>query len=257
MDGYQEFIVSVKRLTNIDLSLYKEKQMRRRIDSLMKRNNMPDLISYFRLLKQSEKHLKEFLNYITINVSEFFRNPIQWQVLEKDILPYLISSRKVLKVWSSACASGEEAYSLALLFEKINYDRVEILATDIDDEALEAARLGVYSEKSVENIPENLKKRYFTVKEGQYAINDEIKRKVKFKNLNLLEDEFPANCHLILCRNVMIYFTEEAKDRLYRKFYNSLADDGVFFVGNTEQIIMPQKYGFVSIKSFFYKKIKL
>ncbi|TYP59864.1 CheR family methyltransferase [Thermosediminibacter litoriperuensis] len=257
MDVYQEFIANIKRLTKIDLSSYKEKQMRRRIDSLMKRNNMPDLLSYFRLLKQSEKHLKEFLNYITINVSEFFRNPIQWQVLEKEILPCFISSRKVLKVWSSACASGEEAYSLALLFEKINYDRVEILATDIDDEALKAARLGVYSEKSVENVPEDLKKRYFTVKEGQYAIKDEIKRKVKFKNLNLLEDEFPANCHLILCRNVMIYFTEEAKDRLYRKFYNSLADDGVFFVGNTEQIIMPQKYGFMSIKSFFYKKIKL
>ncbi|MCF6096772.1 protein-glutamate O-methyltransferase CheR [Thermovorax subterraneus] len=257
MDVYQEFIINVKRLTNIDLSLYKEKQMRRRIESLMKRNNMPDLISYFRLLKQSKKHLQEFLNYITINVSEFFRNPVQWQVLEKEILPYLISSKKALKVWSSACASGEEAYSLALLFEKINYDRVEILATDIDDEALEAARLGVYSEKSLVNVPEDLRRRYFTIKEGLYAINDEIKRKVKFKNLNLLEDEFPENCHLILCRNVMIYFTEEAKDRLYRKFYNSLADDGVLFVGNTEQIIMPQKYGFVSIKSFFYKKIKL
>ncbi|SHM74811.1 chemotaxis protein methyltransferase CheR [Caldanaerovirga acetigignens] len=255
MDVYQEFIINVKRLTNIDLSLYKEKQMRRRIESLMKRNNMPDLISYFRLLKQSEKHLKEFLNYITINVSEFFRNPAQWQVLEKEILPHLTSNKKTLKVWSSACASGEEAYSLALLFEKINYNKVEILATDIDDEALKAARLGIYSEKSLVNVPEDLKRKYFTVKEGQYEIKDEIKRKVKFKNLNLLEDEFPANCHLILCRNVMIYFTEEAKDKLYRKFYNSLADDGIFFVGNTEQIIMPQKYGFESIRSFFYKKI--
>lgn len=256
MEAYQEFITNIKKLTRIDLSSYKEKQMKRRIYSLMRRNNMADLMSYFMLLKQSEKHLREFLNYITINVSEFFRNPAQWQVLEKEILPFLIAKGRVLRVWSSACASGEEAYSLALIFEKINYNKVEILATDIDSEALEAARLGIYSEKSVENVPEDLKRKYFTLKEGKYAIKDEIKKKVKFKNLNLLEDEFPKNCDLILCRNVMIYFTEEAKDKLYRKFHNSLSDDGVFFVGNTEQILTPQKYGFMSMKSFFYKKVK-
>ncbi|KXG75313.1 Chemotaxis protein methyltransferase [Fervidicola ferrireducens] len=256
MEAYQEFVTNIKKLTRIDLSLYKEKQMKRRIYSLMKRNNMADLASYFMLLKHSERHLKEFLNYITINVSEFFRNPAQWTVLEKEILPLLIAKGKILKVWSSACASGEEAYSLALLFEKIGYNKVDILATDIDDDALEAARLGVYSEKSVENVPEELKRTFFMVKEGKYFIKEEIKKKVKFKNLNLLEDEFPKNCDLILCRNVMIYFTEEAKDRLYKKFYDSLADDGVFFVGNTEQILMPQKYGFMSIKSFFYKKLK-
>jgi len=256
LEAYQEFVANIKKLTGIDLSLYKEKQMKRRINSLMQRNNMENLASYFLLLKKSEKHLKEFLNYITINVSEFFRNPAQWTVLEKEILPLFTSKGKFIKVWSSACASGEEPYSLALLFEKIGYSKVDILATDIDDDALRAAKIGAYSEKSIENVPEDLKKKYFTEKEGKFFIKDEIKRKVNFKHLNLLEDEFPKNCDLILCRNVMIYFTEEAKDRLYRKFHDSLSDDGIFFVGNTEQILMPQKYGFTSIKSFFYKKVK-
>ena len=89
----------------------------------------------------------------------------------------------------------------------------------------------------------------------QYIIRDKIKETVEFKQINLLDDAFPKQNNLILCRNVMIYFTEEAKIKLYKKFNSALADEGIFFVGNTEQIIMPQNYGFVSIKNFFYKKI--
>lgn len=257
MDGYQEFTVRIKDLCKIDLAEYKEKQMRRRIESLIKRNGLNDYDSYFKLLTNSNRHLKEFLDYITINVSEFFRNPIQWSVLENEILPMLISKKKRLKIWSSACASGEEPYSIALLLVKMGIlVNAEIIATDIDAKALEQARKGIYPQKSVVNIPAQLLDKYFTKNDDIFILKEEIKKRVSFDILNLLNDKFPQDCDLILCRNVMIYFTEEAKDKLYKKFHDALIDEGIFFVGSTEQIITPQKYGFLGLKSFFYQKIK-
>ncbi|MCR4430652.1 MAG: protein-glutamate O-methyltransferase CheR [Tepidanaerobacteraceae bacterium] len=258
MDGYKDFTGQIKDLCKIDLSEYKEKQMKRRIESLIKRNGLSDYNSYFNLLKNSDNHLKEFLDYITINVSEFFRNPTQWIVLENEILPTLISKKKKLKIWSSACASGEEPYSVALLLAKMGIlTNADVIATDIDTRALEDARAGVYPIKSVVNIPAQLLDRYFIRKDDIFILKEEIKKRVSFSVLNLLNDKFPRDCDLIICRNVMIYFTEEAKDKLYKKFYDAMLDEGILFVGSTEQIITPQKYGFVGIKSFFYKKVKL
>lgn len=257
LDGYTEFKNNIKKFCNIDLSCYKEKQMKRRINSLMKRNDISGYENYYRALKHDKDLLREFLDYITINVSEFFRNPSQWKVLEKDILPKLLDNKKRIKVWSTACASGEEPYSIALLFKDLNIlDNAYILATDIDKLALQHARKGIYSEKSIKNVPKKLLSRYFVKKGDQYIIDENIKNKVDFQYINLLEDNFPTNCDLILCRNVMIYFTEEAKEKLYKKFYNALSDNGIFFVGSTEQIIMPQKYGFESVRNFFYRKKK-
>lgn len=255
MEGYDEFISKIKKMTNINLSFYKEKQMKRRIDALIRRNNLNDYDSYISLLKKSEEHLNEFLNYITINVSEFFRNPIQWQVLEKKLIPQLFSKSMNIKTWSSACASGEEPYSMAILLSKLGLlKKAEIIATDIDISALEKAKKGLYSKKSLANLSEADIKKYFDKTQELYAIKNEIKDNVKFKRLNLLSDNFPPQCDLILCRNVMIYFTDEAKNKLYHKFSNALKNEGILFVGSTEQIIMPQKYGLKSIQHFFYQK---
>ncbi len=167
-----------------------------------------------------------------------------------------MSSRASIKIWSSACASGEEPYSIALILKKNKcFNNAQILATDIDNNALNTAKKGVYSKKSLTNVPKDLIKLYFTDKGNNFLeIDDEIKKKVTFKRLNLLEDNFPGHFDLILCRNVMIYFTEAAKEKLYFKFFNSLTKGGIFFVGSTEQIIMPQKYGFKGIRNFFYQK---
>ena len=116
---YYSFTIEIKKMCNIDLSNYKEKQMKRRIESLIRRSGHETYDGYLELLKKSKQHLNEFLNYITINVSEFFRNPAQWEVLEREILPELLKHKKRLKVWSSACSTGEEPYSLAMLFDKM------------------------------------------------------------------------------------------------------------------------------------------
>ncbi|HEY8361386.1 MAG TPA: protein-glutamate O-methyltransferase CheR [Tissierellaceae bacterium] len=256
MDKYEEFKININKLINIDLNYYKEKQMKRRIQSLLTRNNFKDFDDYFQGLKRDKALLEQFINYLTINVSEFYRNPNQWDVLEKDIIPSLLSKKKELNLWSSACSTGEEPYSLAMLMTKfLPLYKIKILATDIDEEAMNKAKVGLYNSKALENLPKDFVNRFFTKLENSYKISEDIKKCVEFKKIDLLKDRFPSNVDLILCRNVMIYFTEEAKELLYSKFYNSLSDDGILFVGSTEQIIMPEKYRFKPVRTFFYKKL--
>ena len=256
MAKYEAFKKQVNSLVNIDLNFYKEKQMKRRISSLISRNNYKDFDDYFEALKADKALLEQFINYLTINVSEFYRNPSQWEVLEKDIIPKLLTgNKKSLKIWSSACSTGEEPYSLVMMLTNFFPLReIKVLATDIDDEAMNKAKLGLYSEKSLENLPRGFKEKYFEKIQGSFKISDEIKRCVEFKKMDLLKDSFPSNIDLITCRNVMIYFTEEAKELLYAKFHKSMSDNGVLFVGSTEQIIMPEKHNLKSARTFFYQK---
>ncbi|MFW5648345.1 MAG: CheR family methyltransferase [Candidatus Alkaliphilus sp. MAG34] len=255
MQGYKAFKEKVYKLTGIDLNSYKERQMKRRIESLISRNKFTSFNSYFNAIKRDSKLRDEFINYLTINVSEFYRNPEQWKVLEHNIIPYLLELRSNLKIWSVACSTGEEPYSLVMLLSKFfPFDQILVLATDIDRGALEKASIGVYSEKSLDNLPKEFVQSFFVKSDGKYKISEKIKKRVNFRHLNLLEDRYPNQCDLIICRNVMIYFTEEAKDNIYRKFYNSLSNGGVLFVGSTEQIILPNRYSLVPLETFFYKK---
>lgn len=256
MGKYESFKIDVNKLIGIDLNYYKEKQMKRRISSLVNRNKYNDFDDYFIGLKQDKKLLEEFIQYLTINVSEFYRNISQWKVLEEIIIPDLMTANKrQIKVWSAACSTGEEPYSLVMMLTNFfPLNQIKVFATDIDEEAINKARQGLYSEKSLSNLPKQFKDKYFNQIQNSYKISDEIKKRVEFKKLDLLKDTFPSNVDLISCRNVMIYFTDEAKELLYKKFYNSLDKEGILFVGSTEQIIMPKKYNFKSEHTFFYKK---
>lgn len=257
MEGYEKFKDKVLNKTGIDLSLYKERQMKRRIESLIKRYNFDSYEAYFKAISTDGDMLDEFVTYLTINVSEFFRNVKQWNVLRDDVLPKLIENnrKKPLKIWSAACSTGEEPYTTVMLLSKFfKLSEIEVIATDIDDKVLAKAKAGQYTEKAISGILPEFRDKYVTKDGNKYTINDEIKRCVKFSKQNLLKDPYPKNCDLIICRNVLIYFTEEAKDKIYQNFNDSLKKDGVLFVGSTEQIIMPQKFNFSSLKTFFYKK---
>ncbi len=252
---YEGFKSKVLKLTGIDLSSYKERQMRRRIDSLIKRNNYDDYDEYFKALTQNAKLYDEFINYLTINVSEFYRNPGQWDILEKEVFPYLLKNNKRLKIWSAACSTGEEPYSLVMLLSRfMDLSNIKIVATDIDDGAVAKAKIGLYAPKSLEGLPAEFVSKFFDKEGDYYKIKDIIKKCVEFKKHNLLKDKYVDNCDLIVCRNVMIYFTEEAKAEIYQKFRDSLTGHGVLFVGSTEQIIMPQRYKLEPMKTFFYKR---
>ena len=233
-DSYEVFKTDVFRLTKIDLNAYKERQMKRRIDSLIAKHRFTTYHQYVDELKKNKAMFDEFVNYLTINVSEFYRNPEQWVTLEKKILPELLSKSGTLKIWSAACSTGDEPYSLVMLLSKF---------------------MGLYNVKSLKGLPDEFLKKYFTkINDTNYKISDEIKKCVEFKKHNLLEDTYPAQCDLIVCRNVLIYFTEEAKEEIYRKFNASLKQKCFLFVGSTEQIIQPEKLGYDTFQSFFYQK---
>lgn len=257
MGDYGVFKEKVFQLTKIDLNSYKERQMRRRIDSLISKAKIQNYAQYVEALRTNDELLEEFVAYLTINVSEFYRNPEQWGLMEKQVLPYLFDKfGKNIKIWSAACSTGDEPYTLVMVLSKfMPLDKIQVIATDIDKQVLEKAQLGIYNEKSLKGLPSEFKTKYFTkINNASYQVKDEIKKCVQFQQHNLLKDPYPSGCNMIVCRNVMIYFTEEAKSVMYHKFNDSLKNEGILFVGSTEQIINPSEYNFTTVQSFFYKK---
>ena len=257
MEGYEEFKKQILLLTNIDLSLYKEKQMRRRIDSLVVKHRLDNYPAFVKLLREDKAAFEEFINFLTINVSEFYRNPDQWKLLDEEYFPYLIGKfGKNLKVWSAACSTGDEPYSLVMALSKhVPLSNIRIIASDIDKQVLAQSKAGLYSEKSIKSVPDEFKKKYFKQIGSSYQISDEIKNRVDFREGNLLRDEYPSGCDMIVCRNVVIYFTDEAKLEIYKKFNRSLKSGGLLFIGSTEQIMEYKDLGYKRRSSFFYEKV--
>lgn len=255
-ENYEKFKKDVLTLTKIDLNCYKEKQMKRRIDTLIGKTNAKTYDQYVSLLKTDKAVLEQFVNFLTINVSEFYRNPDQWSILDKKVFPELIKKfGKNLKIWSAACSTGDEPYSLVMALSKhIPLNQIHILATDIDKQVLEKARGGLYNEKSIANVPDDLKKKYFNKIGASYQISDEIKKRVEFKEHNLLRDPYPTGCDMIVCRNVVIYFTDDAKEEIYIKFNQALKKEGILFIGSTEQIMNYKELNYERASSFFFVK---
>ena len=253
---YERFKIAVLHLTGIDLSAYKERQMKRRIDALISRNGTQDYETYFLMIRKDKIKFEEFINYLTINVSEFYRNPDQWNTLDQQIIPEMIHRfGRNLKIWSAACSTGDEPYSLVMTFSKhMPLNQIKIKATDIDKQVIAKAKVGLYHEKSIAAVPDDFKKKYFIPIGASYQISEKIRSRVEFREQNLLKNDYESGFHLIVCRNVLIYFTEEAKNEVFRKFYQSLAPGGFLFIGSTEQILNHREIGYERKDSFFYEK---
>ncbi|MFD1038686.1 CheR family methyltransferase [Virgibacillus byunsanensis] len=255
-EEYSTFISRINGKLGIDLTLYKEVQMKRRLTSLRNKRGFLTFDDYFRALENHTDLLKEFVDRITINVSEFYRNPKRWHVLESSILPYLMNSKEQVTIWSAACSTGEEPYSIALLMkEHYPHKNFKILATDIDENVLVQARQGVYKEQALKDLPVTMREKYFKKDQGLYHLDNKIKELVLFKRHNLLSDNYPKKVDLIICRNVLIYFTDHAKNSIYQHFSNVLNQNGILFVGSTEQIFTPNRFNFRLLDTFFYQKI--
>ena len=249
------FIKKVKDYTSIDLAQYKEAQMKRRLTTLRVKKGYMSFASFFEAMAKDKELFYEFLDRMTINVSEFWRNPNRWEVLEKRLLPELRRKSAKLKCWSAACSTGEEPYTLAMILSELGaLQDTQLIATDIDEGALEKAKKAVYSDRSVRDVPASYLKNYYIKENLTYRIPDSLKKAIRFQKQNLLTDRFETNFDLIVCRNVMIYFTEEAKHLLYHKFAGALKPGGILFVGSTEQIFSPGQYGLEPADTFFYRK---
>lgn len=249
------FIELIKNKTGIDLNQYKEAQMKRRLTTLRIKRGFSDFLSYFHALNKEAALMDEFLDRVTINVSEFYRNPNRWEALTQKIYPKLLMKNNRPKIWSAACSTGEEPYTLVMtLSTLLDLTQIHIQATDIDENVIGKAREGVYSERSLREVEKPIVHRFFEPIGDQWRLKDEVKRSVTFSKQNLLLDKFSTDWDLIVCRNVMIYFTEEAKHLLYQKFSDALRPGGFLFVGSTEQIFHPHQYGLEVADPFIYMK---
>jgi len=249
------FKQKLKVKTGIDLNEYKANQMQRRITNLMTRHSHKSYVEFFSSIENDKKAFADFIEYLTINVSEFFRTPEKFSELEAKVIPDLLSKSPKLNIWSAGCSIGAEPYSLAMILKDMTPSaKHRILATDLDVEILNKARAGVYTINEIKNISTQRKNSYFKNEDDKYTVLDDIKSRIEFKRHNLLLDSFETGFDLILCRNVVIYFTEEAKDKLYRRFFAALKPGGVLFVGGTEAILNFRDIGFVSYLPFFYRK---
>ncbi|SHE86453.1 chemotaxis protein methyltransferase CheR [Marinitoga hydrogenitolerans DSM 16785] len=257
-EEYVWLLDNISRHFQLDLRGYKQHRVRRRIDMLMRKYSYKSYKTYFEDLKKNDKLWDEFLDKLTINVTEFFRNPEKWNYLKKNILPRILKeSGTKAKIWSAGCSTGEEPYTHAILLEELKAPKnIKVLATDLDKFVIQKAKRGIYSERSMVNVPEELKKKYFRKIDNEtYEVLSFIKARVVFKQHNLLMDPFEKDVDLISCRNVVIYFDMDAKNNLYKNFAAALKKGGVLFVGSTERIFNYRNLGLEVIEPFFYQKV--
>ena len=262
---YSKIKINVKKLLNIDLNQYKGEQMQRRLDSWLIRVGVANWDEYFTNISKSPVDLAKFRDYLTINVSEFFRDKERWETLKKTFLPTLLKelsagriagSSNGLRIWSAGCSNGSEPYTLAILLDELAPGRNHyILATDLDRSILAKARArGPYTAEDTRNVTPEQRIKYFDTVNSQYFVKEGIGKRVTFKEQNMLIDHFEENFDLIVCRNVIIYFTLEAKAILYKKFNDGLRTGGILFLGGTEIIPRPSDIGFSNKGGSFYQK---
>lgn len=252
---YEGFVKAFHPKSGLDLNFYKQNQMQRRILSFINSRGYKTYPEFLKVIDDDKEMYDAFFKHLTINVSQFFRDANQWTTLRETILPKLLAGKPSLKLWSAGCSSGQEPYSLAItLVEYFPNIRFTITASDIDTNILQHAKEGLYKQNDFASTPPALLQKYFTTTDKGYQIKDSIKHHVTFLKQNLLTDRFESGFDFVACRNVVIYFTEEAKEMLYKKFADSLRPDGILFTGSTEHLFGMNHLGLKPVCSFFYQK---
>ncbi|NJN93726.1 MAG: protein-glutamate O-methyltransferase CheR [Anaerolineales bacterium] len=248
---------NILALTGVDLSGYKSQQMQRRLQTYLQRSNHSTWQSFFAAIRRDSTAVNKLRDYLTINVSSFFRDSEKFDYLRDNILPDLLNNRQTLRIWSAGCSRGYEPYSLAMMLAELSGSHRQhyILATDIDHSALAWSQAGgPYTADELANMPVALQKRYFNLRNDRYYVTESLRGRITFRHHNLLADPFEQNFDLIVCRNVVIYFTTEVKDELYHRFSGALRPGGVLFVGGTEIVPKAAEIGLKTVGISFYRR---
>ncbi len=238
---------AITESTGFNCEQYKEAHFKRRVNVRVRATNSENYEEYIRLLKKNSAEHEHLIKALTINISEFFRNPETFGVIEKEVLPFLIKSRsdslvKSIHIWSAGCATGEEVYSLAILLHKVlgrDFDkyRISIIGTDIDNFSLEKARKGIYRENVLKNVDSSTKRNYFLKQGETYQVSDQLKNMIRFKRHDMISESLTDHFDLIICRNVMIYFKKEIQEELQLNFHKVLNRGGFFIIGKAETLL--------------------
>jgi chemotaxis methyl-accepting protein methylase len=244
---FNKLLDYIQNKLNINLRQYNEPYIRRRLNSRLISYDLEpnDYSRYLSILETNKDEIRKLFDALTINVTKFFRDTDLWQFLKSDVFPRMLREKKEqgasnISIWSCGCASGEEPYSIAILFKELlkNYSalKVEINATDIDETSIIKAKSGIYDAHALEDMPKEYVERYFNNVEGDvFKLDPSIKQMVNFGKHNFFNDPPPVkNLDMIFCRNVIIYFTPDSKGKLVSTFFNNMAEHGWFTLGESE-----------------------
>lgn len=245
--GFELLKRAITESTGFNCDQYKEAHFKRRVNVRVRATSSENYGEYLRLLKKDSEEYEYLIKALTINVSEFFRNPETFEVIEKEVIPFLIKSRsdsiiKSIRIWSAGCATGEEVYSLAILLHRVlgrDFDkyRISIIGTDIDTLSLEKALKGVYRENVLKNVDMSTKENYFVKRSETYQVSDQLKNMIRFKRHDMISESCTDRFDLIICRNVMIYFKKEVQEQLQLNFHRALNRGGFFVIGKAETLL--------------------
>lgn len=252
MNDFENYFDKFKQLVYDNYGIFfsdaKKGLLSSKIKKLMQRNSITSFNEYYNALKSqtNKKLVTEFINEITVNKTEFFRENMHFTFL-KNNLPLLIKKNprivrnREIRVWCSACSTGQEAYTIAMVLKDLFQDQlinIKILATDISSKVLEIAQIGKYSITVQTEITPDYLNRYFTKLNGQYHVAQELKSMITFRKFNLMETfPFSNQFDIIFCRNVMIYFDVVTQEQLVKKFYDYMPLGGLLFIGQSESLI--------------------
>lgn len=246
----------VKRLiqesAGLNCSGYRDEYLKRRFEIRLRATGTNTYAKYIIYLRKHPDEFNNLLNDLTINYTNFFRDSDVYVYLEKILLPKLFQSKNPVRIWSAGCASGEEPYSLAILVHKIlgssiSNHPVTIFASDIDKDALSKASQGDYQQRQLNALDQPLIEQFFTKEMNCYRVKDFVRRIIHFEQFDLMKTTTHQSLDLILCRNVMIYFSKEGQQHIHMGFYNALRDDGYFITGKSEILSGEPSKRFVAI----------
>ncbi len=247
--GFKRLRKEVSRKIGVDYDNYSKRHLRRRFHARMRVVETPKFEGYLDYIKKHEEEIEELRDLLTVNVTRFKRDEEVWEIIEDELIPELIENKGTgvldsFDVWSAGCATGEEPYSLAISYLKNNPPAnlsFSVTATDLDNEALDFARNGEYPSKSIKNLSESEKRKFFKDKKGGWQVKGKVKELVEFKEKDIFKTSFKKKFDLILCRNLMIYFNNEAKSKLMERLVESLSKGGYLVIGMSENLRSPAK----------------
>ncbi|MGO9321037.1 MAG: CheR family methyltransferase [Solirubrobacteraceae bacterium] len=254
-DEYVRFCEGIRSIAGLDLLQYKRGQMERRLRSFAQRLGMSSLSAYLVVLRRDAEELDRFLDRVTINVSQLWRNPEQWDALAREVIPQLAQARRI-RVWSAGCSYGAECYTIAAVcMEHAPDARVEVKGTDIDPRILARAQAGLFSDEDTRTVPAVSLGRWFERADDGWQANPELRKVISFERADLLSMPVPTQAYdLVLCRNVVIYFNEDVRDKLHQRLASSLRSGGFLVVGSTERVSGADELDLTLTRPFTYRK---
>jgi two-component system, chemotaxis family, CheB/CheR fusion protein len=259
----EDLLVFIRDARGFDFTGYKRSSLARRIRKRMYEAGSANYVDYRDRLETSAEEFNYLFNTILINVTGFFRDAETWTFLQHEIMPELLANvdpAREIRVWSAGCATGEEAYSLAIAFsEALGIEecgkRVKIYGTDVDDEALHDARVGVYSAKVLEGLPAELREKYFERNATQFAFRPDLRRRVIFGRHDITRDAPISRLDLLVCRNTLMYFNVETQAQVIDRFHFALRQGGYLFLGKAEMLLSDgERFEIVSMRQRIFRR---